>query len=339
MKISFLVTYYNQSSYVKKSLDSILAIEKPCDWEILVGDDGSMDETVSIVQEYINKYPNNIKLFVMSREHGKKYYPVLRASANRINLIEHCTGDYFCILDGDDSYCDTSFVKEALEIFQHRKDFSVVAFNYQMQYSDESVETMQLNNKTFSNVAIGRYLKKFYTPAGACVFLQGFNSTSAGVQTWERIKKTGYYDDNDIILANLNIGKLFYIDKTIYSYRQNEESTMNAMVNFEVYALNTLGYDAEMLISPHFKKYLNIRYLPAIINLWNNRKTLPVEFKKYEQYFELSEKLSNSITHKILDYKNLSFYGRIKIRIFILINMIKKPRLVISKIKKAIRGK
>ena len=49
MKISFLVTYYNQKEYVKPSLDSILAIEKPCDWEIIIGDDGSTDGTIEII--------------------------------------------------------------------------------------------------------------------------------------------------------------------------------------------------------------------------------------------------------------------------------------------------
>lgn len=339
MKISFLVTYYNQALYVKKSMDSILAIEKSCDWEILVGDDGSTDGTVSIVKEYIKEFPNNIKLFIMQREQGKRYYPVLRASANRINLVEHCTGDFFCILDGDDSYCDTTFVKEALQIYQQRKDISVVAFNYQMQYSDVRVEPMHLKNKTFSNIAAGRYLKKFYTHAGACVFLHGFNSASAGVHTWELIKETGYYDDNDIILANLNIGKLFYIDKTVYSYRQNEESTMNTMDKMEVYALNTLGYDTEIIISPQYRKYLNIRYLSAINNLWNNRKVLHLELKKYEQYLELSGNIPNSITYKILNYKKLLFSEVFTIRTFILINMIKNPRLFLSKIKNAIRGK
>ncbi len=61
MKISFLVTYYNQAQYVKDSLDSILAINKNYDWELLVGDDGSTDETVSIVNEY-NTYEDNLNM-------------------------------------------------------------------------------------------------------------------------------------------------------------------------------------------------------------------------------------------------------------------------------------
>ena len=62
MKVSFLVTYYNQEAYVRKSLDSLLDIEKPEEWEILVGDDGSSDDTVNVVMEYIRKYPDCIKV-------------------------------------------------------------------------------------------------------------------------------------------------------------------------------------------------------------------------------------------------------------------------------------
>ena len=94
MKISFLVTYYNQKQYVAQSLESILAIRKPCEWEILVGDDGSSDGTQDVVREYIRRYPDNISLHIMPRDPAVKYAPVQRASANRINLLEKATG-YF----------------------------------------------------------------------------------------------------------------------------------------------------------------------------------------------------------------------------------------------------
>lgn len=96
MKVSFLVTYYNQKEYVQQSLDSILAIEKPCEWEIIVGDDGSTDGTIERVNEYIKKYPDNIRMYVMPRERGKKYDAVKRASANRLNILKHSLGDIYC---------------------------------------------------------------------------------------------------------------------------------------------------------------------------------------------------------------------------------------------------
>lgn len=46
MKISFLVTYYNQVDFVQQSLESILALDIPCEYEILVGDDGLTDGSI-----------------------------------------------------------------------------------------------------------------------------------------------------------------------------------------------------------------------------------------------------------------------------------------------------
>ena len=62
-KISFLVTYYNQEKFVKDSLESIFALDIHCDFEVLVGDDGSTDETLNQVEKFQEKYPNKIKVF------------------------------------------------------------------------------------------------------------------------------------------------------------------------------------------------------------------------------------------------------------------------------------
>ena len=94
--LSILVTYYNQQQYVSRSLDSIFAQNITEPFEVLVGDDGSQDDTVKIVKEYQERYPDIIKLFVMPRDLSVKYSAVERASANRLNLLQNCKGDYVC---------------------------------------------------------------------------------------------------------------------------------------------------------------------------------------------------------------------------------------------------
>ena len=49
-KITFCITYYNQQEFVAQSIESILALDKPCDFEILIGDDGSTDNTIEKVK-------------------------------------------------------------------------------------------------------------------------------------------------------------------------------------------------------------------------------------------------------------------------------------------------
>lgn len=36
-----------------------------------------------------------------------------KRSFDRLNVLQHSTGDIYCTLDGDDYFCDTEFIKEA----------------------------------------------------------------------------------------------------------------------------------------------------------------------------------------------------------------------------------
>ena len=130
VKISFCVTYYNQAEYVKQSLDSIFSINLPYKYEILVGDDGSDDKTVEIVNFYLKHYPDVVSLFVMPRDNTKKYNSISRASANRLNLVLHATGKYIVFLDGDDKYCNKDFIIEALSVLDNNDKAVAYAFNY-----------------------------------------------------------------------------------------------------------------------------------------------------------------------------------------------------------------
>lgn len=66
--ISFCATYYNQESFVRQSLLSILTTKLPCEVEILIGDDGSSDNTISEINKIQQQFHYiTIKLFTISR--------------------------------------------------------------------------------------------------------------------------------------------------------------------------------------------------------------------------------------------------------------------------------
>ena len=75
--------------------------------------------TVGEIEKYVKTDPEHIKLFIMPRERGKKYFSVQRASQNRLNLLSHASGDFFCTLDGDDFYCDSEFLMEVKKWLIH----------------------------------------------------------------------------------------------------------------------------------------------------------------------------------------------------------------------------
>ena len=328
MKVSFLVTFYNQAQFVRNSLDSILAIKKNCDWEILVGDDGSSDETVSIVSEYIKKYPDKIKLYIMPRNPGEKYKSVQRASFNRLNLLEHCQGDFFCIIDGDDFYSCGDFIDQAISLFQQNEKLSVLAFNYQKIYSNGNIEkanTIDVASNTI--VSYSDYLRKCYIHAGACVFKNTFKSDKASI---DKLKRIASFDDSDIIVNAFNYGSMFFSDKVIYNYRQTEEGLWTDINEIEQNILNLVSFDLEAAIAPSLEKDLFFRSFVAIYNVWHIRKSLTEKISetnllKYDIMLEGINKFK-TLSFNILHYKNISLYMKASIKAKIYLFILRHPK-------------
>lgn len=296
MKISFLVTYYNQKDFVQQSMDSILAIEKPCDWEILVGDDGSNDGTTDVVKQYMAQYPENIFLYVMDREPNKKYETVRRASANRINLLDHMTGDYFCVLDGDDLFCNCGFAAEALALYQAHPETAVVAFGYET-FTD-STGVLERHHLPAGPIDTKTYLSTgMFTHGGACV-MKSFMSADYR----QFLHRLGYYDDNNIITANLAFGTMYASETIIYAYRQSENSTIHSMNYAEVAVLNAQSYDVDVQLLPTEADALLLRYSTAILNTYFLRHRLPklLGQDKYSIYLHGCSQLKNSLSYLLL---------------------------------------
>lgn len=312
MKISFLITYYNQEAYVRQSMDSVLAIEKPEEWEILVGDDGSSDKTREIVNEYIQQDPEHIRMYVMPRKEGEKYDPVLRASASRLNLLEHCSGDCFCVLDGDDFYTDTAFALEAIEVLEKDKNVALAAFGYR-EYTDGVFGPFHgLKTPDRTIVAKRDYLRNCYIHAGACVHRNGRNG-----ERLEKLKKTGYFDDNNIVINTLNDGEMYYIAKPVYAYRQTSGSTYNRMDLVEKGMLNVQGMDVDLkLMNSLWRKDLISRYAGPLITVWVNRGRLReiLGDAKYNKYLEGCRRIGDSIGEILLTWKTADEKNRKEIR-------------------------
>ena len=92
-EISVIMAIYNCADTVACAIDSILN-QTYSDWELILCDDGSVDDTYKIAEEYKNKYPDKIKLIKNPSNQG------LPASLN--NCLKKASGKYIARMDGDD---------------------------------------------------------------------------------------------------------------------------------------------------------------------------------------------------------------------------------------------
>ena len=93
MKLSVLVPVYDEARTVVPALRRILAVEYPCDVEVVVVDDGSTDATPSLLASLDDPRLSMVRHAVNA---GKG--AAIRTAA------QHATGDYLIVVDADLEY-------------------------------------------------------------------------------------------------------------------------------------------------------------------------------------------------------------------------------------------
>lgn len=118
--VSIVMPVYNSAPFICSSIRSVLA--QTCkNWELLIVDDASVDETVSVIEEFSSKDPR-IKLFQNSINRG--------AGAARNIAIEEARGDFIAFLDADDLW-----LPEKLEVqlkFMQEKNLPMSYSSYRL---------------------------------------------------------------------------------------------------------------------------------------------------------------------------------------------------------------
>lgn len=124
--ISVIMGIYNCADTLAESLDSLLA-QTYQNFEIVMCNDGSTDNTLEVAQQYKDKYPDKIVLIENEKNMG------LNFTLN--HCLENATGEYIARMDGDDLCDPTRFEKELNFLLEH-SEYAIVSTP--MKYFDES---------------------------------------------------------------------------------------------------------------------------------------------------------------------------------------------------------
>ncbi|MCM4158764.1 glycosyltransferase [Antarcticibacterium flavum] len=126
--VSVLVQTYQQKDFIKECLDSILMQETTFDFEILVGDDGSIDGTRDICLEYAKKHPERIRLFLHHRENQIKVMGEPTSNFNAFYNFFSARGKYIAFCEGDDKWTDPLKLEQQVGFLEKDPNF-VLAFH------------------------------------------------------------------------------------------------------------------------------------------------------------------------------------------------------------------
>ncbi|MDW8051207.1 MAG: glycosyltransferase family 2 protein [Armatimonadota bacterium] len=113
-KVSVLTPAYNVAPYIGQCIESVQA-QTLTDWEMIIVDDASTDDTVQVVQRYLSD--PRIRLLQNERNSG--------AASARNRALDVARGEWIAVLDADDWYAPTRL--EKLVSFAEQMEADMVA--------------------------------------------------------------------------------------------------------------------------------------------------------------------------------------------------------------------
>ena len=118
MKISFIVPIYNKENTIRRAAESVLRQGLyNSEYELLLIDDGSTDNSAEICRQLAGKHPDVIRFFTKENE---------GVGPTRNFGIHYSSGKYICFLDADDYLKDGGFRDFLDHFFDER--FDVLSF-------------------------------------------------------------------------------------------------------------------------------------------------------------------------------------------------------------------
>jgi len=254
--ISIIMPAYNAEKYIKESIDSILN-QSFKNWELIIINDGSQDNTETMVKNYDDK-----RITLISQKNGG-------VSSARNRGLEIAQGKYVTFLDADDTFPKDS-LKSRFEYLESNPNIDLVdgivnvkdinldkiIRTYTPYYEGELLpELLRLNDKVF---------------LGICYF---FKSSSAKDLRFNESITHGEDLLFYIQLSNSCNIKYSYVKEKIYNYRSSNNSAMANLKGLELGYIELLREIKKLNCTTSLQWwYLKLKIMKIMFLSWLSQK-------------------------------------------------------------------
>ena len=212
MKLSIIVPVYNTAGYLEQCVNSLLAQPIPeDDFEILLVNDGSIDQSLDVMQRFLIENPDIIE--IIDTENGGQ-------GRARNLALDVAQGDYIGFADSDDWVADDMYARLLMEAEETDADIAVCNA-YSVSGSEQTVMNARPQGTDIS--AAGSVWNKIFRRS-----LVGNIRFPEGV----------WYEDFAFSAKLLLLSqKTVFLDEPLYYYRASHPSTMrnqNAVKNLDI---------------------------------------------------------------------------------------------------------
>lgn len=212
---SVIIPTYNREKIIHKTIESVLN-QSYKNWELIIVDDGSTDNTRTSVLEYST---NDERIKYVYQNNAER-------SVARNNGTKHASGDWICFLDSDDAFKRNHLEKinERIRINQERKKEISFYVTGQQTYNTVSQEITVMHNE-FPEINIPYFFASgSIVPGRVCIARQ--------------VLELHQFDESIVIVEDADLWfriscyyQCEYIDEPTFQYYVHDDNSINLRNN------------------------------------------------------------------------------------------------------------
>ena len=203
--ISIIIPLYNKGERVKLAIDSALNQDYDGEWEIIVVDDGSTDDSA----EYVKAYKDDKVVYI--------YQPNAGVSAARNRGIAESKGEWIVFLDADDQLLPCALSTFDLMLHKYPKCRFLVGSSIWRRKGgivSQGSDTGIIHNSIVPHFSLFR--KRFYAaPRNMCIHRSLFDQ-QGGFDV-----RMSFYEDTEFVYRIVDKSAVAYTDRNISIYEQD----------------------------------------------------------------------------------------------------------------------
>lgn len=218
VKLSLIIPMYNVENYIAECINSIQS-QITDEIEVIIIDDGSIDNSRQILDEILFKLPKNkskqFKVFSQTNQ-GQ--------SAARNFGITQAKGDYIAFVDSDDILNERYFQKTISVLKTDEPDILRISFQRFLNIPNEIVESESFLSYDGLKPINDNLLIEMFNQGNWYIYLYIFKKS---LIINERFQEGVYFEDAILVPKLLLKAKnIYFLNKVLYLYRTNFEGSL-----------------------------------------------------------------------------------------------------------------